>query len=65
MIFQPEKDKLWCFFTGELSPRMLKNRLRARLQRYMVPDVFVHLDEMPHTANMKVDRKALRDMMNA
>ena len=65
VIFQPEKDKLWCFFTGELSPRMLKNRLRARLQRYMVPDVFVHLDEMPHTANMKVDRKALRDMMNA
>ena len=29
----------------------------------MLPDRFVHLDDMPHTANMKIDRQQLRQMM--
>ncbi|MCR4740110.1 MAG: amino acid adenylation domain-containing protein [Lachnospiraceae bacterium] len=40
-----------------------ENELRAyakdHLAHYMHPDIYVKLDEMPMTANMKVDRKAL------
>ena len=46
---------------GEVSE--LVDELKERLARYMLPDVYVHLDEMPHTATMKLDRTRLRQMM--
>ena len=63
VLFDKEKDKIWCFFTGVLTEKELKQALRAQLARYMLPDVFVHMDELPHTASMKVDRAKLTATM--
>ena len=42
-----------------LSPAALRERLRGTLPDYMLPSVFVALEELPLTPNGKVDRAAL------
>jgi len=56
------RDELCCFYTGALTEKQLLAALRKRLQRYMMPDRFIHLDELPYTSTMKVDRIALRKL---
>ena len=63
ILYDREGDRIFCFYTGDAEEKTVKNLLKARLARYMLPDVFVHLAEMPHTASMKINRAALTKMM--
>ena len=46
---------------ADIDPANLKAALRKQLPEYMVPAFYVILDELPLTANGKVDKKALPD----
>ena len=50
-------DHLCAYYTadGEIDSDDLKEYLKDRLTRYMVPTVFMQLDEMPQTPNGKTD----------
>ncbi len=54
-------DHLCAYYTanGEIDSDDLKEFLKDRLTNYMVPTVFVQLDEMPQTPNGKTDTKRL------
>lgn len=48
--------------TGDITPAMVTEKLRATLPPYMVPAKIVRLDEMPMTATNKTDMMALRKL---
>ncbi len=60
-------DQLVCFYVikncsasrGDLTAQSLRTLVADRLPNYMIPAIFVSLDEMPLTPNRKVDRLAL------
>jgi len=63
VIARPEADthKLVCYYASSIMQEAgeLRDRLRQSLPAYMMPAHFVRLDELPKTANGKIDRKRL------
>jgi amino acid adenylation domain-containing protein len=63
-LLDSENDEIWCFVSGDLQGVKLSLYLKTRLAKYMLPDYYMVLQEMPHNANMKIDRRILRRMMS-
>lgn len=61
IVEKGQTDYLAAYFTADAPTDIadLKKHLAASLTSYMVPQVFMQLDEMPLTANNKIDKKAL------
>jgi len=57
---QPGDQRLCAYLVGDLPPiHEIRDFLKARLPAYMVPLIFVELDQLPLTPNGKIDRKNL------
>ncbi len=56
-----DNSYLCAYYTASeaVDPEVLREYAAQRLAYYMVPDILMQLDEIPLTANMKVDKKAL------
>lgn len=55
------REHLCCFYSAA-EPREadeLKQYAGGFLTRYMVPDLFVYMTDLPHTSNGKIDKRAL------
>ncbi|WP_303737905.1 non-ribosomal peptide synthetase [Methanobrevibacter millerae] len=54
-------EHLCAYFTAdsEIDIKLLERYLNSKLTKYMVPTVFIQIDEMPQTPNGKTDLKAL------
>ena len=57
--YNTQRGKISCFYVGDIEPRQLTIALKGMLPRYMLPNRTRQLEEMPFTANGKIDRKAL------
>ena len=62
-LYDKESGKLCCFWTGTLTQKEILAALKKSLPRYALPDTYIHLEEMPCTATMKIDRVKLRQMI--
>ena len=57
-----DKDTLTAYFTasGNVEIDEVKDALKSELPPYMIPSLFLQLDEIPLNANGKIDRSALK-----
>ena len=59
-IFDDDKKKIVLYYVGEVTAADMAIFLKAKLPRYMIPNVMEQLDVMPFTANGKIDRNSLK-----
>ncbi len=63
-VFDKDKDKIVLFYDSEtMDDEKLIENLKKRLQRYMIPNVFKKMENMPLTPSGKIDRVKLKDMI--
>ena len=55
------RDKIVCVYAGNLDTNTLAKALRTALPKYMLPNVYERLEALPHNANGKLDRAALKE----
>lgn len=61
-VYDKEKDKIVLYYVGSESPAEVTKRLKEKLPRYMLPSKVHQLEQLPFTANGKIDRKALQGL---
>lgn len=59
-LFDEEKDKIVCVYQGASTGAEIAVALRALIPKYMLPNIYVPVPQMPYTANGKIDRVKLR-----
>ena len=62
-VYDSGKQMLVFLYTGsKMEKRELSGKLSERLPRYMMPNRYVYLEEMPRNPNGKIDRKRLKEL---
>ena len=59
-LFDKEVDKIVCVYTGKATKKEIILAVSKFIPKYMWPNTFVQLDEMPMTLNGKIDRVNLK-----
>lgn len=62
-VYDNEKGKIVLFYVGDIGSKELVACLKEKLPRYMIPNRVEQLQELPFTANGKIDRKALKSIL--
>jgi len=61
-IYDDEKQKIVFFFKGkERQAREFKDMFAEKIPGYMIPGVYIQIDEFPYNVNGKIDRKKLKE----
>lgn len=62
-VYDAQKDEIVLFYQGvEMTEREMIASVKDKLPAYMHPNRIIHLQVMPHNANGKIDRVALKSM---
>ena len=62
ILTDKEKEKIILFYVGDVESGALITQLKKKLPRYMIPNHVYALEQMPLTANGKIDRNKLKQI---
>ena len=60
-LYKNEEDKIVCVYEGTATDEELVNHIKGIIPKYMFPNKFVKLTQIPYNANGKVDRVKIRN----
>lgn len=60
-VFDPAQGRLTLYYVGEITEGALRQTLKEKLPRYMLPQSLHRMDRMPLTPNGKIDRNSLKN----
>ena len=60
-LFDEKRQKIVGCYTGEATKEEIIDQMKEKLPKYMIPNIFLQLEEMPLTKNGKTDRRKLRE----
>ena len=64
-LFDEAKNRIVCWYLGEIEPKEVRVRLKEKVPAYMVPGRINRVDEMPYNKNGKIDRAYFRSLIAA
>ncbi|MBQ7775930.1 MAG: amino acid adenylation domain-containing protein [Lachnospiraceae bacterium] len=59
-IYDDRKGRIVLYYVGTIEEKELATLLKDKLPRYMIPNNIIKLEQMPFTANGKIDRVTLK-----
>lgn len=60
-IFDQASQKIIAVYKGEIEAKEMTEKLKDKLPRYMLPNIYDRVSDMPENLNGKIDRAALKD----
>jgi acyl-coenzyme A synthetase/AMP-(fatty) acid ligase len=65
VVYQAQRKEITFFYESptEISPAEFRKQIATLLPKYMIPTVYIHLDEMPRNTNGKIDRLLLKNQI--
>ncbi len=66
VVYQAQRKEITLFYESltEISPAEFRKKIATILPKYMIPTVYIRLDEMPRNTNGKIDRLLLKNQIN-
>ncbi len=60
-VYDKEREKIVLFYVGDAEGKEIIKALKEKLPRYMIPNLVEKIEEMPFTANGKINRMELKN----
>ena len=64
-LFDEPKNRIVCWYMGDIDPKEVRIRLKEKVPAYMVPGRINRVDDMPYNKNGKIDRAYFRGLLAA
>ncbi len=66
VVYQSTKKEITLFYESEIeiSPAEFRKHIASILPKYMIPTVYIRMDELPRNNNGKIDRLMLKNQIN-